>query len=58
MTFDAGVAGREVSWSVRMRDFCHMADAPRVLFSLNDDLLGRIKMWEGTRKMRARRTIV
>ena len=27
----------------RMRDFCHMADIPRVLFSFDDDLLGRIK---------------
>ena len=36
---------------VRMRDFCHMADIPGVLFSFNDDLLGRIKMREGTRKV-------
>ena len=30
--------------SVRVRDFCDMADVPGVLFSLNDDLLGRIKI--------------
>lgn len=41
-----------------MRDFCYMADIPGVLFSFNNDLLGHTKIQEGSRKVRALRTIV
>ena len=41
-----------------MRDFCHMADTPRVLFSFDDNLLGRTKIGEGDGKKQTLRTIV
>jgi len=41
-----------------MRDFCHMADIPGVLFSFNNDLLGHTKIREENRGVRALRTIV
>jgi hypothetical protein len=33
------------------RYFCHMVDVPGVLFPFNDDLLGRAKIREDSRKM-------
>jgi len=41
-----------------MRDFCHMAGVPGVLFSFDDNLLGHTKIQEGTHKVQTLRTIV
>jgi len=42
----------------RMRDFCHMADVPGVLFSFDDDLLRQTKIQEDIRETQTLRTIV
>ena len=41
-----------------MRDFCHMANIPGVLFSFDDNLLRQTKTYEETQMLQALRTMV